>query len=82
MFSGFFLALIAVRFSLSFALIASQDINPPYPKAISVSDEILRIFFFFVLLFYIHVSGITSMKLDIDLACNLIIQNKYMIFNG
>lgn len=79
MFSGFFLALIAVRFSLSFALIASQDINPPYPKAISVSDEILRFFF---LLFYIHVSGITSMKLDIDLACNLIIQNKYMIFNG
>lgn len=40
MFSGFFLALIAVRFSLSFALIASQDINPPYPKAISVSEEI------------------------------------------
>lgn len=80
MFSGFFLALIAVRFSLSFALIASQDINPPYPKAISVSDEILRIFF--VLLFYIHVSGVTSMKLDIDLACNCIIQNKYMIFNG
>lgn len=46
MFSGFFLALIAVRFSLSFALIASQDINPPYPKAISVSDEILRFFFY------------------------------------
>lgn len=42
LFSGLFLAFIAVRLSLSVALVASPDINPPYPKAISdLRDSIM-----------------------------------------
>lgn len=37
------LALIAIQFPLSAALIATQDINPPYPKAISdLRDAIVK----------------------------------------
>lgn len=55
-FLAIFLLVIAVRFSPSEASIAGKDINPPYPKAISVSHEL----FFKIKSFTVIVSGSQS----------------------